>query len=257
MRKLFVLTVIALAFASASFAAFNISVSGGYSYSSMESMNSYWETIKTDAAAYTTTSNANWKGYGNGIFGNVDLSVNLDTNIMAGIRTGVQYIFPSTYTGYRLINVPPLTWMYTETSIANYLIPVMAGLNFYMPLGTESAVALSAGVYAGWGLAYCEQTTSYNNSPDVRTLYGANGFVADLSAKAEMKILPFLSVSLNGGYRFAKMTSFKNVESVSAEVPGYGLYVIPSDDPFSDNEGKPVEVDFSGINIGVGVNLIF
>lgn len=257
MRKLFALTVIALAFVSSSFAAIHIGVSGGYSYSSLDSLNSYWETIKTDAAAYTTTSNANWKGYGNGVFGNLDLNVSINENVLAGVRTGVQYIFPSEYTGFRLVNVPPPTWMYTETSIANYLIPIMAGLNLYMPLGAESAVAVKAAAYAGWGLAYCAQTTSYNDSPPVLALYGTNGFVADLTAAIELKLLPFLSVSLNGGYRFAKMTNFKNIDKVSATVPGYGLYTIPSNDPFNDNSGKPVDVDFSGINIGAGVNLRF
>ena len=257
MRKLFVLTLIAFAFAFASFGAIHIGVSGGYSYSSLESLNSYWETIKTDAAAYTTTSNADWKGYGNGVFGNLDVNVSINENLLAGVRTGVQYIFPSTYTGFRLVDIPPLTWMYTETSIANYLIPVMAGLNLYMPLGADSAVALNVGAYAGWGLAYCAQTTTYNDSPPMLALYGANGFVADLTAAIELKLLPFLSISLNGGYRFAKMTDFKNVEKVSATVPGYGLYTIPSNDPFNDNDGKPVEVDFSGINIGAGFNLRF
>ncbi|MCE5300397.1 MAG: hypothetical protein LLG37_05930 [Spirochaetia bacterium] len=257
MRKFYLFTVIALVFACPSFAEIRIGVSGGYSYSSLDSLNSYWETIKTDAAAYTTTSNADWKAYGNGLFGNIDIGVNLNTNILAGIRTGLQYIFPSTYTGFRLVNVPPPNWMYTETSIDNYLIPIMAGLNMYLPLGSESVVAVNVGAYAGWGLAYCAQSTKYNDSSALLAIYGTNGFVADLTAAIEFRLLKLLSVNLNCGYRFAKMTNFKNVESVSATVPGYGLYIIPSNDPFNDNSGKPVDVDFSGINIGAGVNLMF
>lgn len=254
MRKLLFLTAIVLFYSVSAFSAVHIGVNGGYSYSSLDKLNSYWEKVKVDAAAYTTTSNANWKVYGNGIFGNLDLGVNLDKNILIGIRTGVQYIFPSTYSGYRLVNVPPPTWMLTETSIDNYLIPVMAGLNLYMPM-EDSALAFNLGAYAGWGLAYCAQQTKYNGSSPLLALYGSSGFVADLSGAVELKLLPFLTVSINGGYRFAKMTDFKNVKSVSATLPGYGLLIIPTNDPFNDNSGKPVEVDFSGINIGVGLNI--
>jgi hypothetical protein len=256
MRRFLFLIVIAVVSASASFGAVRVGVSGGYSYSSMDSLNKYWEKVKVDAKAYTTTSNADWKGYSGGIFGNLDLNINVDKNILAGVRTGVQYIFPSKYTGYRAVNVPPETWMYTETSLDNYLIPIMAGLSMHTPM-EGSAISFDAGVYAGWGLAYCGQTTKYNGSDPALAIYGSNGFMADLSAAVELKVLEFLTVNINGGYRFAKMTDYKNVKSVSATVPGYGLYTIPSNDRFNDNNGKPVEVDFSGINIGVGANIGF
>jgi len=256
MRKLLFLAVMVLSVVVPSFAAVDISVSGGYSYSSLASLNSYWEKVKTDAAAYTTTSSANWKGYGNGVFGNVDLSVNLDKNILIGVRSGLQYIFPSTYSGFRLVNIPPLTWMTTETSIANYLIPVLAGINLYFPM-EDSAIAINLGGYAGWGLAYCSQTTKYNGSEPLLALYGTNGFVADFTASVEVKLLPFLAVSLNGGYRYANMINYKNINKVSGNVPGFGLITIPTNDPFNDNNGKPVAVDFSGINIGVGIDLRF
>jgi hypothetical protein len=146
--------------------------------------------------------------------------------------------------------------MFTETSIDNFLIPIMAGLNLYFPLGDkDSSVAITAGAYGGWGLAYCGQSTRYNGSTPYLALYGGGGFMADISAAVEMKLLPFLTISLNGGYRIANMTNYKNVKSISATIPGYGLYTIPSNDPFNDNSGKPVNVDFSGINIGVGVNI--
>jgi len=247
------LSVLALFLAVPVFGAMQISVNGGYSYSSLDTMNKYWEKIKADAEAYTTTSKANWKGYGSGLFGNIDLGINVDKNILVGVRTGLQYIFPSTYSGFRIVNVPPLTWMDTDTSIANYLIPVMAGLNLYIP--SDEALSFNAGAYAGWGLAYCAQTTKYNGSEPLLALYGANGFVADLTAAVECKVLPFMTLSLNGGYRFAAMSNFKNIKSVSATIPGYGLYTIPSNDPFNDNNGKPVDVDFSGFNLGVGVNI--
>ena len=257
MKRFMLLSAIAIAFAATSFGAIQISVNGGYSYSNMDSLNKYWEKVKVDAAAYTTTSTANWKAYGNGIFGNLDLGFNMNKNLLLGVRTGVQYIFPSEYSGFRAVNIPPVIWMPTDTIIDNYLIPVMAGLNLYMPLGDDSALAINAAAYAGWGLAYCSQTTSYNGSEPLLALYGTNGFVADLSAAVELKLLPFLTVSINGGYRFAKMTDFKNINKVSATVPGYGLITVPSNDPFNDNSGKPVAVDFSGIMIGAGVNLRF
>lgn len=256
MRKFLILTVLALVFAVPSFAAVHLGVNGGYSYSSLENLNTYWEKVRADAEANSFSAGADWKGYGNGVFGNIDLGINLAENFLVEVRTGLQYIFPSTYTGFRLIDLPPPTWMTTETSIDNFLIPIMAGINLYLPLGDkDSAVAVTAGAYGGWGLAYCAQSTRYNGSSPMLALYGGNGFMADLSASVEMKLLPFLTISLNGGYRFANMSNFKSVSSVSATIPGYGLYTISSNDPFNDESGKPVNVDFSGINIGIGVNI--
>ena len=258
MRKLLLMAAVVLCMAVPSFAALHIGVNGGYSYSSLDSLNTYWEKVKTDAAANTFGAGANWKGYSNGVFGNIDADINLNQNILLGVRTGLQYIFPSTYTGARLINLPPLLWVPTETSIDNFLIPMMAGLSLYLPLGDKDAtVALTVGAYGGYGLAYCAQNTRYNGSSPFLALYGGNGFMADISGAIELKLLPFFTISLNGGYRMANMSNFKNVKSISAIIPGYGLYTIPSNDPFNDNSGKPVNVDFSGINIGAGVNLRF
>jgi hypothetical protein len=256
MRKFLFLLLVVSVFAVPSSGAVNIGVNGGYSYSNMDSLDKYWEKVKVDAAAYTTTSNADWKRYGNGIFVNVDMNMGLDKNILAGVRTGVQYIFPSKYSGFRGVDIPPVEWMYTETSIDNYLIPIMAGLSLNMPV-ENSSISFDAGVYAGWGLAYCGQSTKYNGSDPLLAIYGSGGFMADISAAVEIKVMEFMKISINGGYRLAKMTDFKNVKSISAAVPGYGLYTIPSNDPFNDNSGKPVEVDFSGINIGAGVSIGF
>lgn len=252
MRKLLFLSVLVVFFAVPTFAALQLSVNGGYSYSSLDNLKTYWEEVKAEAAA--NTLEAKWSGYGNGVFGNIDLSVNLDTNILVGIRTGLQYIFPSTYNGFRWLGDPVNNFFTTETSIDDFLIPIMAGLNIYLPLG-DSAIAFNMAAYGGWGLAYCGQSTSYGGGAPVLALYGGNGFMADLSAAIELKLLPFLTISLNGGYRFANMANFKNIESTPGVTIGGHEYIIKANDPFNDLSGKPVNVDFSGINIGVGVNI--
>ena len=79
--------------------------------------------------------------------------------------------------------------------------------------------------------------------------------MADLSGAFEFNVFPGFALSLNGGYRWAKMSGFKSVDKVSANIPGYGTYTIPTNDPFNDGSGKPVAVDFTGFNIGIGINI--
>lgn len=259
MRKLLLVPVILVVFAIPSFAFLHLGVSGGYTYSSLDSMNTYWEKIKADAEAYSTTATADWLAYGHGLSANIDLNFNLDKSVLVGVRTGLQYIFPSKYTGLReiMIDVPPptLTWVNTETSIDNFLIPIMAGGSYIIEFGDPAVFLLRLDAYAGYGLAYTAQRTTYEGVGPLLSLYQGGGFTADLTGALEYKFLPFLSVSLNGGYRFAKTSGYKAIDSITADIPGYGTYTIPTNDPYDDESGKPVEVDFSGIIIGIGINI--
>jgi hypothetical protein len=259
MRKLFLSFVLILSFSAPSFAAFHLGITAGYSYSNLEGLDTYWQNIKADTTANTALASApRWTSYGNGLFANIDLNFNIDKNLLVGLRSGVQYIFPSTYTGFREIpiDIPPvtMTWVNTETSIDNMLIPFMAGLSYYIPFG-DSLMSMRLDAYAGWGLAYCGQRTKYEDVGPLLSLYSGNGFTADLSAAFEIKLLPFLSASINGGYRFAKTSGYKSIDSITADIPGYGTYKVPTNDPFNDESGKPVDVDFTGMNIGIGINI--
>lgn len=254
MRKLLILIATVLFFAVPSFAILHIGISGGYTYSSLAELDSYWEKVKTDAQANSFGASADWQGYGNGVFGNIDLNFNLDKNLHIGARSGIQYIFPSKFTGVREIDVPPVFWIPTETDTYNILIPIEGGISYLLTFG-DSAVSIKAEAYAGYGLAYNGQDTRYNGSSPFLTLYSGGGFMADVSGAIELKLLPVLTISLNGGYRWAKMSDFKNIASVSATIPGYGLITIPTNDPFNDGSGKPVAVDFTGYSVGVGINI--
>jgi len=172
-----------------------------------------------------------------------------------GLRSGVQYIFSNTYTGVKMIvETPTPVWINTETTVDNTMIPVMAGFSYVVPV-SESKVNLRLDAYAGWALGYYFERTSYEGSPGVLALYSGGGFMADAGGALEFAIAPFILMSLNASYRYARTSDYKTVESVSVNIPGYGTYTVPTNDPFNDASGKPVAIDFSGFNIGAGFNI--
>jgi hypothetical protein len=81
--------------------------------------------------------------------------------------------------------------------------------------------------------------------------------MADLAASAEFKLLDFLSLGLNLGYRWANIPSMKVIKGINVDLGGGNNVVVNSNDPLTNNSGKELAVDFSGINVGIGVHIGF
>jgi hypothetical protein len=252
MRKIMLLIPFLLALSAPSFAIFHLGLDAGYSYSSMADLNRSWEKAKYDSENNTTTPTAaSLSKYGNAVFANIDLS--FGDSISFGPRVGIQYVFPAKYSGLK--EVVPGLFIPIDTSTDALLIPIMMGVSVGM--NPKLPFIITGSAYCGWGIGYAFENTKYAGIGPYMTAYNGGGFMADLSASMEFKLLEFLSLSLNTGYRWASITGMKVVKGVNVNVPGYGQVNINTDNPLTSASGQELAVDFSGINVGLGVNLGF
>lgn len=237
MRKIVFTMLLLIIFAYPSFAILHIGVSGGYSYSSMEDLNNYWKTAKE--ASDNTGTAATISSFGNSIFINLDADFSTMPVLQFGPRLGFQYVFPAEYKGAE--QIVPTVWVNIDTKTDAYLFPIMFGanMNFGIP---AMPFSLTAAAYGGWGIAYLAEDTTYNGSPPFTTLYNGGGLMADLSAAFEFKVLPFINLSINTGYRFADISSMKVVKNVTIPIPNNNI-TINTNNPLSDSSGKQISVN--------------
>lgn len=252
MRKLLTAVFIVSMFALPSFAALNLGIQAGYSYSSMADLNRNWDKIKADSQNNTTNpTTASFSKYGNAMFANIDLG--FGDSIQFGPRVGIQYVFPAKYSG--LQEVVPGLFIPVDTSSDALLIPLMLGASVKLDPGLPFLITASA--YGGWGIGYAFDNTTYNGIGPYLTAYNGGGFMADLSATCEFKLQEWFTLGLNAGYRWANITGMKVIQGVNVNVPGYGQVNIKTDNPLANTSNQSLAVDFSGINVGLGANFRF
>lgn len=255
MKKLFVLISLALLSCAPLFSGtLHIGISGGYSYSNMDDLNAAWE--KAKEAALGNSQTASYTEFGNSVWGNLDMNFVFSAPLAAGARTGAQYVFPMTFTETLDFHYSGVT--YTATSVDRtfhaVLVPVMAGISAKIKIpDTESGITFSA--YGGWGLAYAFEQYESSLVPGYSfgVIYEGGGPTADLSVSTEIPVLPFILISLNAGYRFAKADGFKSKESF--DIPGYGT--IETGAGLTDIDDKEISLNFTGFNAGAGINIRF
>jgi hypothetical protein len=132
----------------------------------------------------------------------------------------------------------------------------MLGVSANLTPGTPFTIKASA--YGGWGVGYTFENTKYLGLfGPYQTVYSGSGLMADLAASAEFKLLDFLSLGLNLGYRWANIPSMKVIKGINVDLGGGNNVVVNSNDPLTNNSGKELAVDFSGINVGIGVHIGF
>jgi hypothetical protein len=256
MRKMMFAAFVMAVFAVPSFATMNLGVQAGYSYSSMAELNRNWEKIKADSQNNTTTPTAaTFSKYGNAMYANIDLSIG--DVIQFGPRIGVQYVFPAKYSGLKAIEVSPGVFVPipVDTSTDALLIPLMLGASVNLTPGTPITIKGSA--YGGWGVGYSFENTKYIGIGPYLTTYSSGGFMADLAASFEFKLLEFLTLGLNAGYRWANISGMKVIKGIDINVPGYGQVNAKTNDPLANSANQAIAVDFSGINVGIGAHIGF
>lgn len=122
---------------------------------------------------------------------------------------------------------------------SNIVIPEL-GLAF--DLGVPmSGISARAGVWAGYGMATVA-TMSENSGLKTTSLFQGSGFSAEALAALRYSIVPFLSLSLEAGYRLANMATLKDTAGKDWK-------------NFATN--KAIGADFSGANIGGGLTFSF
>jgi len=228
----------------------HVGVNAGYAYASMEDLNNSWEDAKE--AAKNDGRDATISSFGHAIFVNADLDIGLVPIISFGPRVGFQYVLPVTYE--ESVYIDPVTATVKEEFNA-MLVPVLFGAaaNIGLP---GMPFSLTAAIYGGYGFGFASRGVELpSGTPYLTkysTLYQGGGFMADAAAAVEFAVLPFITLSVNLGYRWADISEMKAVDKI--DIPG----VITVDAGELPKIGdKPVSYNFSGINAGLGLNIRF
>lgn len=132
------------------------------------------------------------------------------------------------------------TGLLSETTIDTMLFPMELGLaaDISIPL---SGLSARAGVWGGVGMATLATGTKTAGVLTNSAYYSGNGFTAEALAALRYSIVPFLSLSLEAGYRLA------NISKV-ADSNGKDL---------KKNATDAAAIDFSGANVGGGLTFSF
>lgn len=135
-------------------------------------------------------------------------------------------------------NQATATFGATKFSADASIVPMELGLtaDIAVPLSGFSA---RAGIWGGYGLATVA-TTSETGGLKTGNLYQGSAFTAEALAAARFSLVPFLSLSLEAGYRLANV----------AQLSDTGGKVWQSG-------GKDLAYDFSGVNLGGGLTFSF
>lgn len=138
----------------------------------------------------------------------------------------------------------------TDISYGAFLIPVMVGADYDYSLGR--GFSLFAGAYAGCGFAsISEKASGSNTAGSGEADYWGARFCSDLDLGARYRISRHLSAQVQLGYQFA------DVPVVAATGNGTGIFDTVSKGNEAVIQGKPVAMDFSGVNVGGGLSLDF
>lgn len=188
-----------------------------------------------------------------GIAAMVDLDVSVAPFLMFGARTGYLFCQPAV-TEYDFL-------VYQQTTTLNAsLVPLEIGLIFNAE-SPASPLSLQLGLYGGYGIGFASvkndmvllgQTAEYTRP------FVGGGIMGEAVTTLKLKVLPFFGLTLNAGYRMAKIKQMKQTRAVNYEgIAGLSIPVGEKGDVFKGTDNKDLEFDFSGFNVGVGIALGF
>ena len=232
MKKLSFLVVLVLLFWSFSFSVVKIGIDGGYTSVAMKKMND--KIAKADK----------FTKFGNGIYGDLKLDFGIMPFLNIGPKVGIIYAFPASMEASAFSTT-------IKENINALLIPVMAGLS--TSIGIPGApFSINGGIYGGYGFAIVTSGVEFGNLRyDIP--YDGGGFVGDIKAGMEFSLMPFVSGTINLGYRIANIEKVK----VSNDVVVSGTTVEKKGDVLEDSDGNPMPFDYSGFIAGVGITIGF
>jgi len=115
-----------------------------------------------------------------------------------------------------------------------------------------SGLSVSGGLWGGWGMANgSDKYSGFNTPADGTYTLSGSGLTAEAAARLKYSIIPLLSVGLELGYRYAPISKL----TADKDLPGQS----DGDKKVLQKNGStdPVAMDYSGLNVGLGVNLNF
>ena len=212
-----------------------------------------YTTVGMKQANDSMNDDYNIKLFGSGILTTLDLGIAIYPFLMAGPKVGYLYCFAA---GSEHNYPGPIN---TKTEMNAALVPIEAGaiLRFELP-GTS--VAVSAGAYAGAGLAFISNNVDVTNGASQKASYVQRfdglGFTGELTAALEIKLIKGVDLNINGGYRLAYVQNVKQSEDVQYSFDSITYTAVGSKgDVMQDAANTDVPFDFSGMNIGIGISL--
>lgn len=260
MKKLVAIVVLLSFFCVSSFAVVNIGVSGGYASVAMTEMNNKLD----DDDIVTNVKNLGFSPsitkLGHGLYGNLDLSLGVIPFVNFGLRGGILYCFQGKVSIEGDLSVLHSslgtgTLSYTYDAL---LVPVMGGLGLSVGL-PGLPFSINAGVYAGYGFSIVSKGGNIKTALfDItfNPVYNGGGFVMDAGIGFSFSMLPFISATLNIAYKIAKIPEVKATSDVVLGAP-LNMTIIKKDDMLKDKDDNAIPLDYSGINLGVGINIGF
>lgn len=258
MKKLVAIVVLLSFFGVSSFAVVNIGVSGGYASVAMTEVNSnlddFAESLESNGLTTSLTK------LGHGLYANLDLGLGLIPFLNLGARAGILYCFQGKISiegdlSFFNSSLGTGTLSYTYDAM---LIPIMGGLGLSVGL-PGIPFSINAGVYAGYGFSIVSEGGNIKtDSFDIpfKPVYNGGGFVMDAGIGFSFSMLPFISATLNIAYKIAKIPELKATSDVSVGPP-LNTTIVKKDDVLKGGDGKAIPIDYSGINVGVGINIGF
>lgn len=124
----------------------------------------------------------------------------------------------------------------------------MLGVNYVLGI-PMSDLSFKVGAWGGMGFAGAK-----NSSPMGDALMDGSGVVAEGLASARYKLMPLVSLGLDLGYRYAKITNMEY--SADLAIPAYNVS-IKKGDAVKDSSGAAMPFDYSGLNVGLSLNIGF
>jgi hypothetical protein len=258
MKKVILFSAVIFALAVPSFAFFHLGVNAGYAYANLDDVNNNYKTGKQMIES-NGAGTAKLNTLGSAIFANADLDLGLMPFLNIGPRVGLEYVLPVTnefnYTGPGA-GIPYSGTIDEKQTTSLFLVPLELGLNTnlgipFLPL------SVTLGAYAGYGLAFATIETKLDAgslSTNYTIPYNGGGFMGDLSGAVEWSFLPFMTLSLNAGYRYALISNLDVTKKIT--LPD-GTVVVDSSEELKNYEGSKMKTNFSGFLLGLGLNIRF
>ena len=214
-----------------------VGISAGYTQSSMSRVNS---DLSQNATGVTAL--------GPGTAAMLDIDFDLAPFVMAGLRGGYIYCLPA--------SAAYASGSQKLTLNASFA-PVEIGFNAWFEV-PDTAFSLAAGIYAGYSYANVTYRSVFELPGISRVTaraFDGMGFTSEITASAGYKLAPGLSLSLNGGYRLARIARLRQSESATyTDSPGIPHSAGTKGDILKDSNNNDLAFDFSGFNIGLGLS---
>ncbi len=135
-------------------------------------------------------------------------------------------------------------------------LPVLAGVSYTYGI-SGSPFSIGAEAYAGYGFAnitILSRSTNYDglvNMVAMAPCYGG-GFVLDSAVKFAYTLSDKFALTLNTGYRQAKVNQIRAVKDTSG-----GLFTFTKNEVIEGPDGTPIVLDFSGLILNLALSINF